>query len=55
MSSINIIYDNDKSSEINQNLLGGDIMIADRIIKLRQQFGLTQSDLAKDLILPAQV
>ena len=43
------IYDNDKSSEINQNLLGGDIMIADRIKKLRQQFGLTQFDLAKKL------
>ena len=49
MSSINIIYDNDKSFWIIYNVLGGDIMIADRIKKLRQQFGLTQSDLAKKL------
>ena len=49
MSSINIISDNDKSFWIIYNVLGGDIMIADRIKKLRQQFGLTQSDLAKKL------
>ena len=49
MSSINIIGDNDKSFWIIYNVLGGDIMIADRIKKLRQQFGLTQSDLAKKL------
>lgn len=49
MSSINIIGDNDKSFWIIYNVLGGDIMIADRIKKLRQQFGLTQFDLAKKL------
>ncbi len=49
MSSIDIIRDNDKSFWISYNMLGGDIMIADTIKKLRQQFGLTQSDLAKRL------
>lgn len=49
MSSINIIGDNENHFGQDRMYLGGDIMIADTIKNLRQQSGLTQSDLAKRL------
>lgn len=49
MSSINIICDNENHFGQDRMYLSGDIMIADTIKNLRQQFGLTQSDLAKKL------
>ena len=49
MSSTNIICDNENHFGQDRMYLGGDIMIADTIKNLRQQSGLTQSDLAKRL------
>ena len=49
MSSINIICDNENHFGQDRMYLSGDIMIADTIKNLRQQSGLTQSDLAKKL------